>query len=82
MATRLGARLLALYAALAGAAAGALLADRLVRSMWGHAIFTGVHQWRTSAVALTLLWIAIGAVAAVVMLGPPAGDGDAVGDDA
>ena len=69
--TRLGARLLPLYAALLGSAVGALIADRLVRSMWRHAIFTGPHQWRTVALILTLLWLMIGAVAAVALLGPP-----------
>lgn len=80
-AARLGGHLLAVYVALTGAAAGALLADQLVRSMWRHAIFTGVHQWRTSAFTLTLLWIVIGAVAAVVMLGPAGEDEDAAADD-
>src|SRR3712207_8494465 len=50
---------------------GVLVADRLVRSMWRHAIFTGPHQWRTVALILTVLWIMIGAVAAVALLGPP-----------
>ena len=79
-ASPLGARLVPLYVALAGAAAGALVADRLVRSMWRHAIFTGPHQWRTVALLLVLVWIAIGAVAAVAVLGPP--DGDEPADDA
>jgi hypothetical protein len=69
--TPLGARLLPLYAALLGSALGVLVADRLVRSMWRHAIFTSADQWRTVALILTLLWIAIGAVAAVALLGPP-----------
>ena len=69
--SELGGRLVPLYAALLGAALGSLVADRLVRSMWRHAIFTGPHQWRTVALLLTVLWIAIGAVAAVALLGPP-----------
>ena len=69
--TALGARLLPLYATLLGAGTGALVADRLVRSMWRHAVFTGPHQWRTVALLLTLFWIAIGAVAALALLGPP-----------
>lgn len=66
-----------LYTVLLGAALGALIADRLVRSMWEHALFTGPNQWRTVALILTLLWIAIGAVTALAMLGPAAG---AMGD--
>jgi hypothetical protein len=74
--TRLGQRLLPLYAALLGAGLGALVADRLVRSMWRHAVFTGPNQWRTVAIILTLLWIAIGAVVALAVLGPSEpGDG-------
>ena len=69
--TELGMRLAPLYAALLGSATGALIADRLVRSMWRHAIFTGPHQWRTVALILTILWILIGAVTAVALLGPP-----------
>jgi hypothetical protein len=69
--TPLGARLLPVYASLLGAGVGVLVADRLVRSMWRHAIFTGPHQWRTVALLLTLFWIAIGAVAALALLGPP-----------
>jgi hypothetical protein len=67
--SELGIRLVPLYVTLVGAAAGALLADRLVRSMWRHAIFTGYYQWRTVAVVLTVLWITIGAVAALAALG-------------
>ena len=70
-ATELGARLTPLYAMLLGGALGALLADRIVRSMWRHAIFTGEHQWRTVAVVLAVLWITIGAVAALAVLGTP-----------
>ncbi|MGD9890737.1 MAG: hypothetical protein AB7R89_30520 [Dehalococcoidia bacterium] len=70
----LGARLAPLYATLLGAALGALVADQLVRSMWHHAIFTGANQWRTVALLLTILWIAIGAVAALAILGPPRDD--------
>jgi hypothetical protein len=69
--SQLGARLLPLYAALLGAALGALVADRFVRSMWHHAIFTGTNQWRTVALILVVFWIAIGAVAALAVLGPP-----------
>jgi hypothetical protein len=69
--TPLGARLLPVYASLLGAGVGVLVADRLVRSMWRHAIFTGPQQWRTVALLLTLFWIAIGAVAALALLGPP-----------
>jgi hypothetical protein len=69
--TELGARLVPVYAALLGAALGALVADRLVRSMWRHAIFTGPEQWRTVAVILVLFWLVIGAVAALAALGPP-----------
>jgi uncharacterized membrane protein YsdA (DUF1294 family) len=72
--TSLGARLLPLYAILLGGGAGVLVADRLVRSMWRHAIFNGADQWRTVAIGLTLFWIAIGAVAALALLGPPAGE--------
>jgi hypothetical protein len=72
--TPLGARLLPVYAVLLGAAAGALVADRLVRSMWRHAIFNGPDQWRTVALGLVLFWIAIGAVAALALLGPPHGE--------
>src|SRR3712207_8505787 len=50
---------------------GVLVADRLVRSMWRHAIFTGPDQWRTVALILAVLWIVIGAVAALAVLGPP-----------
>ena len=70
----LGARLVPLYAVLAGGAVGALVADLFVRSMWRHAIFTGPYQWRTAALALTLLWIAIGVVTALALLGPPMAD--------
>ena len=70
--TPLGQRLVPLYAVLLGAALGALIADRLVRSMWEHALFTGPSQWRTVALVLTLLWIAIGAVTALAALGPAA----------
>jgi hypothetical protein len=80
-ASPLGARLLPLYAALAGAAVGALVANQIVRSMWSHAIFTGYYQWRTAALVLTVLWVLIGAVAAVAALGPAPGD-DAAGDEA
>jgi hypothetical protein len=73
-ASRLGARLTPLYATLLGGALGALIADRLVRSMWSHAIFTGTNQWRTVALLLVVIWIAIGAVAALAILGPPAVD--------
>jgi hypothetical protein len=66
----LGARLAPLYATLLGAALGALIADRLVRSMWHHAIFTGTNQWRTVALLLVVIWIAIGAVTALAILGP------------
>jgi uncharacterized membrane protein YsdA (DUF1294 family) len=66
----LGTRLAPLYATLLGGALGALVADRLVRSMWQHAIFTGANQWRTVALLLVVIWIAIGAVAALAMLGP------------
>jgi len=66
----LGARLLPIYASLAGAGVGVLVADRLVRSMWEHALFTGPQQWRTVALLLTLFWIAIGAVAGLAVLGP------------
>lgn len=69
--TPLGVRLLPVYVSLLGAGVGVLVADRLVRSMWRHAIFTGPHQWRTVALLLTLFWIAIGAVAALALLGPP-----------
>jgi hypothetical protein len=72
-------RLLPLYAVLAGGALGALVADALVRSMWRHAIFTGTHQWRTTALVLTVLWIAIGAVTALALLGPP--DEDETADE-
>lgn len=71
---RVSDRLLAVYAALVGAAAGALVADRFVRSMWSHAIFTGEHQWRTVALVLTVIWLAIGAFAALAVLGPPPGE--------
>jgi hypothetical protein len=71
----LGARLLPLYAVLLGAGIGVLVADRLVRSMWRHAIFNSADQWRTVALGLTLFWIAIGAVAALALLGPPSEDG-------
>ncbi len=70
----LGVRLLPIYAVLLGAGAGALISDRLVRSMWRHAIFTDPYQWRVVALLLTLLWIAIGGVAALALLGPPDGD--------
>jgi hypothetical protein len=70
----LGARLLPLYAVLAGGAIGALVADSFVRSMWRHAIFTGPYQWRTTALVLTVLWIAVGVVAALALLGPPTGN--------
>lgn len=69
--SRLSARLLPLYATLVGAALGALVADRVVRSMWHHAIFTGANQWRTVALLLVVFWLAIGAVAALAVLGPP-----------
>jgi hypothetical protein len=69
--TRLGGTLLPWYASLLGAGVGVLVADRLVRSMWRHAIFTGPDQWRTVALLLTLFWIAIGAVVALALLGPP-----------
>jgi len=75
----LAGRLLPFYIALLGAAGGALVADLLVRSMWRHALFTGPYQWRTAALLLTVLWIAIGAVAATAALGPDADDG-ATGD--
>jgi hypothetical protein len=74
--TRLGISLLPWYASLLGAGVGVLVADRLVRSMWRHAIFTGPDQWRTVALLLTLFWIAIGAVAALALLGPPAAAAD------
>ena len=74
--SELGERLVPLYVTLLGAAAGALLADRLVRSMWRHAIFTGYYQWRTVAVVVTVLWIAIGAVAALAALGSAEGEAD------
>ena len=70
----LGARLVPVYAVLTGGALGALVADQFVRSMWRHAIFTGPYQWRTTALVLTALWIAIGVVAALALLGPPASD--------
>jgi hypothetical protein len=83
--SRLGARLLPLYATLLGAALGALVADRLVRSMWHHAIFTGANQWRTVALLLVVFWLAIGAVAALAVLGPadvePSADTAAGSDD-
>lgn len=69
----LGSRLLPVYATLLGAGAGVLVADRLVRSMWEHAIFSDPNQWRVVALLLTLFWIAIGAVAALALLGPPDG---------
>jgi hypothetical protein len=77
-ATPLGARLIPLYALLAGAAVGALLGDRTVRSMWEHTIFTGPQQWRTVGILLVLLWLVVGAVAALGLLGryPAAGDAD------
>jgi hypothetical protein len=67
--TKAGARLAPVYAALLGAAGGALVADRLVRSMWQHALFTGPHQWRTVALALTVIWLVIGAVTALALFG-------------
>jgi hypothetical protein len=67
--TEAGARLAPLHATLTGAAGGALVADRLVRSMWRHALFTGPQQWRTVALILTVLWLAIGAVTALALLG-------------
>ena len=79
-ASGLGGRLVPLYAALLGAALGSLVADRFVRSMWRHAIFTGPHQWRTVALLLTVFWIAIGAVAVVALLGPPDEDPSAEGE--
>lgn len=72
--TAIGARLVPIYAALLGAALGALVADRLIRSMWRHAIFTGPDQWRTVALILAVLWVVIGAVAALAVLGPPDAD--------
>lgn len=71
------ARTLPLAVVCGGAAAGALFADRLVRSMWRHAIFTGPDQWRTAALALIALWTLIGAVTAVALLGPPADEAPA-----
>lgn len=74
----LGARLLPVYAVLLGGAIGALVADRLVRSMWAHAIFTGPYQWRQVALILVVVWVVIGAVAAIAALGS---DGDAASAD-
>lgn len=76
--SRSGARLMPVSVAASGAAAGALFADRVVRSMWRHAIFTGPDQWRTAALVLAALWIMIGAITAIALLGPP-GDAAAVG---
>ncbi|MGH2583660.1 MAG: hypothetical protein ACRDJE_01965, partial [Dehalococcoidia bacterium] len=78
----LGVRLIPLYVALAGAAVGVLVADQLIRSMWEHSIFTGRNQWRTVAFMLTLFWIAIGAVAATALLGPPASESGGSGGGA
>jgi hypothetical protein len=80
-ASPLGARLAPLYAGLLGAAVGALVANQIVRSMWRHAIFTGYYQWRTAALVLVVLWVLIGAVAAVAALGAGAED-EAAGDAA
>lgn len=78
VASDIGARLLPIYVALLGGALGALIADRLVRSMWVHAIFTGPYQWRQVALILTVLWVVIGAVAAIAALGS---DGDTASAD-
>jgi len=78
----LGQRLMPLYVVLAGGALGALVADRLVRSMWRHALFTGPEQWRTVAIILTALWVLIGAVAALAMLGSPGDEATASPDAA